>query len=76
MPLGIKLDNQYATIIPNKFRRGNTTGYEIIIEAGQWVYEDLVHCSLLCVWNWWCVGKLAHCGGKRPDTLHLPVSMV
>ena len=48
MPLGIKLDNQYATIIPNKSRRGNTTGYEIIIEAGQWVNEDVVHCSLLC----------------------------
>lgn len=49
MPLDIKLDNQYATKIPNKSRRGNTTGYEIIIEAGQWVYEDLVHCSLLHV---------------------------
>ena len=49
MPLGIKLDNRYATIMPNTSRRGNTTGCEIIIEAGQWVFEDLVHCSLLHV---------------------------
>lgn len=67
MPLGIKLDNRYATIIPGNSRRGNTTGCEIIIEAGQWVFEDLVHCSLLHVWNWWCVGKLAHWGGRHPD---------
>lgn len=33
MPLGIKLENQYATI-PDTSRRGNKTGYEIIIGAG------------------------------------------
>ena len=49
VPLGIKLENQYATSIPDTSRRGNKPGYEIIIEAGQWVYEDLVHYSLLSV---------------------------
>lgn len=33
MPLGIKLENQYATV-PDTSRRGNKTGYEIIIGAG------------------------------------------
>lgn len=76
MPLGFKLENQYATRIPSISSKKPIWPRWQLLEVGRWVCKDLVHHFLLCVGDWWCAGKLAFWGGKCLDLLYLPIFMV